>query len=328
MKLVRLFSLVFVMFLFGIIAKAEGTHKVSFAVSKTEVNVNRSGNAAAVSAIERDLDAGYTKVFVRAASSPEGSYSLNKRLAHERAASVIETLKASHPDLTDDLLEIEYINEDWAGVKSYLSSASKPWSSDAINIINSNASNMETLLKDLWVGEAWEDLLRNCFPTLRTVSVHVYGNGDPALYFPCGGSAVASGFSDNVFNVPVVRSLAKSVTDTLYINAYASPDGNTTRNLSLASQRAQSVRNLLIKAGCPSDLIKISEPSEDWDGLLEKVRNLPDCPNRGDVLSILDNESLSVDQKRSSLKSLSKAWRYLLSHAMPDLRRVTVSTHK
>ncbi len=327
MKLVRIFTLVAVMTLSGIVAKAEGIHKVSFAVSKTEVNTNRSGNANALKAIESELDAGYSKVWVRAASSPEGSYSLNKRLAHDRAASVIETLKASYPDLTDDLFEIEYINEDWAGVKSYLRNASKPWSEDAISIIDANASNMEALLKDLWVGEAWDDLSKNCFPTLRTVSVHVYRDGDPSVYFSCGSSSVASGFSDNVFNVPAIRSLAKSVTDTLYIYAAASPDGTTSGNLRLASQRAQSVRNLLVKAGCPSDLVKISEPYEDWDGLLEKVRNLQDCPDRDKLLGILDDESLSADQKRAALKS-SRAWRYLLKNAMPALRKVTVRTNK
>lgn len=321
----RISVLVLAALLMGVGARAEAVHTLHFGKSASSLS-SRSANAQALDAIGEDLTSSCARIVVKASSSPDGPLSLNSRLARQRAEGVVDALKGSHPELWDSLFTFVYVDEDWDGVKRYVEKSSKPWKAEALEILGGDPARKEQLLRELWVGEAWEDLAKNCFPSLRKVSVRVDRTADVRITFPCGRSGVNGDFAENAFSLAAARKLAKDRASTLCIYAYASPEGSTQDNLNLCKKRAEAVREILIKAGRSPDTIQICDSQEDWDGLLEKLRGMDDCPDRESVIGILDNESLTTDGKRSALKKLSsgKTWRWLIVHAMPELRAAVV----
>lgn len=59
------------------------------------------------------------------------------------------------------------------GVAAYLRRSDKPWKDEALKIVEAGGKNRKVLLQDLWVGEAWEDLMKNTFPALRKTEIRV-----------------------------------------------------------------------------------------------------------------------------------------------------------
>ena len=101
-------------------------------------------------------------VIVTAYSSPDGKLSRNRQLAALRAASVKDYINSFCPVSVQTVV----IAEDWEGVARYLKRSSLEWKDDALAILSSKDGDKKELLKDLWVGEAWDDLIKNCFPPL------------------------------------------------------------------------------------------------------------------------------------------------------------------
>ena len=64
--------------------------KIGYPVGKTEVNQDYRGNGKAVSTLDNVLNSGaaVSRIEVTSSSSPEGPYSVNRRLAGERAFDV------------------------------------------------------------------------------------------------------------------------------------------------------------------------------------------------------------------------------------------------
>jgi hypothetical protein len=177
--------------------------KLSFRVGKSEVNPNFMGNEAALNLMDQVFGAPVTPsaIEITGVSSPEGPYSLNARLARERAAATLDFMKARYPSVPDSLFTVSTVAEDWEGVILYLKRCDKPWKEQALKIIESGGKNRKAQLKDLWVGEAWDDLVKNVFPVLRkaeiTVSLPAYEDPSPMLSFRRGYRHLEPGLSHN-----------------------------------------------------------------------------------------------------------------------------------
>lgn len=305
--------------------------QVRFPVGKSSLDTSYTYNIRACARVREALSApGSGKITVTAYSSPDGKYSRNKQLTRLRAASVTDFLY-SLPDIDTSRVSLVLVNEDWEGVKSYLKRSNKEWKQDALDIINSSTGDKKALLQDLWVGEAWEDLLKNCFPALRRVSVEVEESASqpaqghiegPEIIFNQGSSNVPS----SVFSQ--LKELAKTDSNTLYIYIKASPEGTEAGNQKLSMRRAEAIEALLRQYGYTGS-VGVQYRGEDWAGLLEAVKSASDMPEKDYVIDILSDKTLDRDSRKKSLQAVcyGRTWLRLMDTEMAGLRKAVVSPY-
>lgn len=154
-------------------------------------NSSFSSRVASFAVGEKTID-NIRRVHVRAAASPDGPLAFNRKLASARAWATVDLIKEILPSLPDSLYSVSMVDEDWAGLTGYLRRCDKPWKEDALKIVNSGRADREDRLRELYVGEAWEDLAANCFPLLRKAEVTVEYDQPLALVVPATPVAAGS----------------------------------------------------------------------------------------------------------------------------------------
>ena len=329
-----------------------------FRSSKTQIESAVRPNADNLAELDRILSgpraASIVRIELRASSSPNGPTYLNKKLAHERAQGVMDYVNAKYPSLPASVWQVEEVAEDWDGVESYFQRSKKAYKEEALQIVRGGAANREELLQDLYTGEAWDDLVKYCFPYLRTVKLHiVYGSPAPltepspdftrpdlgggrsepmqlvsnALYFERGGRTVKDSYMQNTSQWDKIRGgLADLGSDSVLVEAYASPEGTISGNNALTQRRVDAAKDKLSRElGIPASQITVRAMGEDWRGLRDNVAATYQGKDRDDVLRILDS-SLSEEVKKSALRRLDggRTWQHLLDNEMKTLRRVVV----
>lgn len=271
-----------------------------------------------------------SRITVRSFSSPDGKLSRNRQLARLRAASVHDFLCKISPSLASSI-DIVTVDEDWEGVKSYLKRTNKEWKKEALQIIDNSSGDKKALLQDLWVGEAWEDLMKNCFPSLRRVSVEIQDSDIQPftasgcfsmVIFSQGSSRVPGSYFSNL------RKLVQSAPDTLYISLKASPEGTLYGNSLLSDKRARNLESVLRKFGY-TGYVNIKYDGEDWEGLLNAVKCSTDMSDKESVIEILSDSTLDRDSRKKSLQALSygKTWLRLMDTEMSGLRKAIISPY-
>ena len=332
--------------------------------SKTEIEPAVRPNADNLTKLDQILSgpraASIKRIELRASSSPNGSTYLNKKLAHERAQGVMDFVSSKYPSVPASVWQVVEVAEDWDGVESYLLRSRKAYKDEALQIVRGGAANREELLQDLYTGEAWDDLVKYCFPYLRTVKLHIVYEGDAAttqesgtqappdfsrpdwggepggqpmqlvsnaLYFERGSRVIKDSYMQNVSHWEKIRSgLADLGSDSVLVEAYASPEGTISGNNALTQRRVDAVKEMLSKKlGVPASQITVRAMGEDWRGLRDNVAASYQGRDRDEVLRILDS-SLSEEVKKSALRRLDggRTWQHLLDNEMKTLRRVTV----
>ena len=297
--------------------------QLSFRIGSFSVDTTYNSNARACTRIRGALE-GSARVLVKSYSSPDGSLSRNRQLSRLRAASVREFVLSCSPS---SQVETVTVDEDWDGVLKYVKRSNKEWKQEAIDILTSTGTDKEALLKDLWVGEAWDDLLRNCFPTLRRVSVELVTDASEPV-----SSDYPIVFSQSSSRVPgsslsYIKNMASAGASTLYIYIKASPEGTSEGNQALSLKRASRLDALLRQYGYSGE-VKTKYLGEDWDGLAEAVKSASDMPDKDSVLDILEDSSLDRAARKKALQALSygRTWLRLMDEEMSGLRRAVIST--
>jgi outer membrane protein OmpA-like peptidoglycan-associated protein len=302
-------------------------------------------------------------VEVRASSSPDGPYWVNKTLAQDRSSYIINKVKELCPSLGDDAIKSTIVAEDWTGVAGWLRRCNKPWKDEALKIVTEGeASTREEKLQDLFAGEAWDEMMRSAFPALRSARVtlvlqdarpelvvteeqkakedtvskaslevkltQVQSSGSSIqILFPAGIRYVRPEYQDNRTAIDILKVVAEDGKP-LTIRSYASPEGSPTANAALAKNRAECVRQYLTgELGVSEDRITVESCGEDWAGLAREAGKSYGRANRDDVLSILSDDSLSGGQKKAAIRALdgNATWQYLITNQMAILRSVIVS---
>ena len=305
--------------------------QVAFRVGNSAVDTSYSYNARACTRMLSSLSAvSNAKISITSYSSPDGKSSRNRQLSRLRAYSVRDFILSGLPSLEPSQVEIRSVDEDWEGVVSYLNRSSFEWKQEALDIIQSSSGDKKALLQDLWVGEAWDDLVKNCFPSLRRVSVCVHidapvavSNDDSAsIIFNRGSSSVSSS------SYSALRQMASSGASTLYIYIKASPEGTEEGNRSLSTKRSSRIESLLRSYGFAGS-VRVEYLGEDWQGLLAAVKAADYLPDKEAVIDILQNDGLDRDSRKKALQSLSygHTWLRLMETEMKLLRKATVSTN-
>lgn len=297
-----------------------------FPVGKSSLDTLYSSNARAYARVCTALSGSAGKVTVTAYSSPDGKFSRNRQLARLRAASVQDFLSS----VTSSEVSLVIVEEDWEGVKAYLKRSNKEWKQEALDIISTSGGDKKALLQDLWVGEAWDDLMKNCFPALRRVSVSIENSASEGPESPISGSAIVFNQSSSAIPSSAVSELKKvaaSDASTLYIYVYASPEGTEEGNIKLSNKRATRLEALLRQYGY-SGAVSLKVRGEDWNGLLEAVKNASDLPDKEAVIDILQDTGLDRNARKAALQKLSygKTWLRLMDTEMKGLRRAVISS--
>ena len=308
-------------------------YSLRYRINTTQVVPGYKNNAEVMDALNAALstDKDIAYVLVQGVASPEGPQAVNRRVARERAENLVRELTASHASQDPSLYRVSIYEPDWADALGYLSRSTHPWKDDAIAIIRSGGADREARLKDLWVGEAWDDLMRHWLPVSRRTDVRiVYAvpaadrtKASSRILFERSRSQVRADFRNNQAQLDAVCS---SQADSVYLDAWASVEGTVAVNRSLSEKRAAAVKAYLVQKGVPADRIVTRVKGEDWEGLRRKVL-ASDSADKNRILWILDNASLSASAKKQALRELDggEIWRHLVLDTMTDLRAVEIS---
>lgn len=115
-------------------------------------------------------------------ASPEGPESYNQTLAQRRAKSMTDVLH-NRLDFADSLVHLTAIPEDWDRLVSMIrSDVNVPDRKAALKIAESSDPQRKQKLMELGGGAAWEYLLANHYPDLRSFRIFIYiGDEAPVL---------------------------------------------------------------------------------------------------------------------------------------------------
>lgn len=163
-------------------------------------------------------------------------------------------------------------------------------------------------------------------------------NRSVPIYFPIdvdkfNPSFKMKGLFDNKKQIDSLKKVLKGdknwIVKGITINAYASPDGELRRNEGLSKGRANSTfsyfRKELKKLGfteANDQNFKLGfSLSEDWAGYAKAIQGSMH-PDANAVLAIVNNKSISDDQREAEIKSkYPKFWEATKNTLLPPLRR-------
>lgn len=341
--IISLFALLGSMTSWAAPAEHEVKTQVVFGLGKTEVDPQLNGNKQTVKYMDELFadDVLPVRVEILSVSSPEGPYAYNKRLSQGRAKGMETFLRERYPALASVEFVTNTVDEDWTGVADYLKRSSYEWKDDALKIVQLEGADRKARLKELWVGEAWDHLMKNCFPYLRRAQItFIYSAdkmplsfedcsaGDLRLKFRSGYRNLDSSLADNAELLAAIKNkISSGYNGPIVLSGYSSPDGSETANIKLAHLRAQSVRRYLVEQlSYPDSLIAVSPGQVDWQHLTCLVRNGYLGADRDEVLKILnDGEKTSVQKKRALLRLKGgETWRQLKENFKSELCAVSV----
>lgn len=108
------------------------------------------------------------------------------------------------------------------------------------------------------------------------------------------------------------------------VMGYASPDGTTKFNSALAQERAKELSTMLAQRyGLADYNIEISSEVEPWSATTDAIEH-SSLNNRNDLVRIVNSneEPMTIDHR---LKRENKAWSWLKSDVLPDMRKATIT---
>lgn len=155
---------------------------VRFKVNKTNISPADSGYLTLRHAL-LNIPRGYRfcrLLVLRGSASPEGPALNNKRLAHQRARALADSLRR-YVTLPDSTIEERFINEDYAGLYKMVEASDMPYRSEVLSIIDfaQDDATIKRRLQTLDRGRAWKVLLRDFFPKLRATRVIMVISREP-----------------------------------------------------------------------------------------------------------------------------------------------------
>lgn len=145
------------------------------------------------------------------------------------------------------------------------------------------------------------------------------------IHYAINRSQITPAYSDNTEQIAELKDFMAQTKDstmhisTIHIVGYASPDGNTKHNDTLASQRAQSLYHYAVNTYHPKQQITTDHKTFKWSDCVSAVEE-SDIPHKEQVLSILRSTSHTEPQKEAELRKLPDAWRYLATKILPQMR--------
>lgn len=156
--------------------------------------------------------------------------------------------------------------------------------------------------------------------------------GQAFLDFKVGRSEIIPGFRRNPVELEKIRKAFAEIETNedvkingLFIEGYASPDGRYETNVRLAAQRAEALKNHIVKSHnlpISNDKIRVASVPEDWDGL-KVLLEASTIARKEQVMAVIDeNEDIVRRKQRIQAIGGGSVYRAMLTELYPQLRRV------
>lgn len=138
--------------------------------------------------------------------------------------------------------------------------------------------------------------------------------------------------TDSLLSASSLEGVARGVnfkTDSVVkveVTGFASIDGATDLNNQLSKQRAEKIKEALMRFyGIPASKIKTGYRGEDWDFFKKLVEADAKIPGREEVLDIISSTA-GYDEKEFKIRNLNNGatWKYLDSYVFPEMRSASV----
>jgi len=154
--------------------KEVGTAYIDFPAGKSVINADFRNNsrelakiAQTINNIKGDKDITMTGMSIKGYASPDGSYSLNARLAEARTIALKDYVQNLY-SFKKDFIKTSSDPEDWTGLKAWVEKSDLVNKAGILDIIN---SDLEPDAKDARIKKDYPTdyafLLKNVYPTLR-----------------------------------------------------------------------------------------------------------------------------------------------------------------
>lgn len=136
-----------------------------------------------VSEMHADSTARLNSIDIVAYASPEGPYTLNRKLARKRAENISAYLRGNMPFLSGSLFNVQPKGIDWDGLAAMVGASDMRYRSEVLNILRTvpettyrNGKLVDSRLKrlmDLRGGRPYNYMLEHFFPELRAAGAYV-----------------------------------------------------------------------------------------------------------------------------------------------------------
>jgi AraC-like DNA-binding protein len=156
------------------------SHFLHFRISDSHLDENWMDNLKQIKAIQELFDHNTpSKIEVFSAASPDGPYSLNKKLSVERSHSTVNLIKRICPSLPDSIFVVNSLSEDIDGAIKLILESGQPWAQEAVSLLRKGGSDPEEALRHFKDGIVWRYLADNIYPMLRRSEISIiYDNND------------------------------------------------------------------------------------------------------------------------------------------------------
>ena len=150
-------------------------------------------------------------------------------------------------------------------------------------------------------------------------------NAEFDFHYAVNKSNIVPSYSDNPRQMAELKDFMVQCCDsTMHVSAihivgYASPDGNTTQNDTLASKRAQSLYHYAVNTYHPAQKIATSHKALHWKDCVPMVEK-SNIPQKSQVLAVLKSVSHTEHEKEMALRKMPDAWKYLATNILPQMR--------
>lgn len=157
-----------------------------------------------------------------------------------------------------------------------------------------------------------------------------FGKRKLKVYFKVSNTVLNPNLADNAATLKTIITAINEIKakpeytfKRIAITGAASPEGPLQLNRKLGAGRAKALRDYLINKvnGLTTADFELENYREDWDGLREAVA-ASDAAYKDKVLRVLDDKSLTSDQRKSKLKAIDggRPYRDMLRTVYPALR--------
>lgn len=157
----------------------EKRYNIFFRINSPVVDYTFKDNARTIDQMKLDIETTLQldgvvpdSLLILSTASPDGSYWFNKQLAKNRAASTEKLLLEMFPQFKDAHIKVEFLEEDWDGLKQVLLAHPEfPQREEMLAIINddNDVQSKEYRLRELKSG--WRYLVNNYIHALRNSSI-------------------------------------------------------------------------------------------------------------------------------------------------------------
>lgn len=154
----------------------QASANLDFPVNGVTIQPNYRNNSAEINKIRESLDkvledkdVEVSAILLKGHASPEGPYAGNERLARSRTQALRDYLFKVYPQLTAGSIKVDFVAENWDGLKKMVEESHINAKHQVLDIIDSthDLDLRERKIRFLNGGAVYREMVNNMFPALR-----------------------------------------------------------------------------------------------------------------------------------------------------------------